>query len=277
MSFSPTHRWSSRVVVVALVLVLGLVASASARADTSTNWSGYAVTGTGAFRSASATWVVPTARCTPGHATDASIWVGLGGYTDASQALEQAGTDVDCGVHGHAGYSAWYELWPADSVTVSLPVHPGDTITVTVAVAGTRVKIDLLDRTTGATAQHVASMPRPDVSYAEWIVEAPTVCDNDDTHCTQPPLTHFGTTTFTAATVTTATRTGTIADPAWTLSPITLDEPLSGTVARAARAVAVGAATPSALSADGASFAVRYHSAQPATRTLPARTPRRLR
>jgi hypothetical protein len=265
MSSSPTHRWSCRVVVVALVLVVGLAAAASARAETSTNWSGYAATGAGAFRSVSATWVVPTARCTPGRATDASIWIGLGGYTDASQALEQAGTDVDCGVHGHAGYSAWYELWPADSITLSLPVHPGDTITVTVAVVGTRVTFDLLDRTTGATAQHVASMRQPDVSYAEWIVEAPTVCDNNDTHCTQPPLTHFGTMTFTGATVTTATRTATIADPAWTLSRITLNEPRSGTVARAASAVAAGGATPSALSADGASFAVRYRRAQPAT------------
>jgi hypothetical protein len=143
---------------------------------------------------------------------------------------------------------------------MALRVHPGDTITVTVAVAGTRVKIDLFDRPTGAPTQRVASMRQPDVSYAEWIVEAPTVCDNDDTHCAQPPLTRFGTTTFTAATAATATRTGTVADPAWTLSRITLDEPLSSTVARAASAIAVGGATPSALSTDGASFAVRYRS-----------------
>src|SRR5271170_5610361 len=42
----------------------------------STNWSGYAVTGT-AFTSAKASWVVPTATCSKTPNTYSSFWVGL--------------------------------------------------------------------------------------------------------------------------------------------------------------------------------------------------------
>ena len=61
---------------------------------TSTNWSGYAVTGAnGSFHSVSASWTEPTATCT-GSAKYASFWVGLDGFS--SNSVEQTGTDSDC-------------------------------------------------------------------------------------------------------------------------------------------------------------------------------------
>src|SRR5262249_43138522 len=64
----------------------------------SNNWSGYAVHGRrGAFRSVSATWVEPKARCAgvTGHKI-AVFWVGLDGFS--SRSVEQTGTEIDC--HG---------------------------------------------------------------------------------------------------------------------------------------------------------------------------------
>ena len=55
----------------------------------------------------------------------AAIWVGLGGYTVGSNALEQTGTAADCNGAGKATYYAWYELVPASSVTLKLKIFPG--------------------------------------------------------------------------------------------------------------------------------------------------------
>ncbi len=63
---------------------------------TSTNWSGYAVTGAnGTYKSVSANWTEPTATCTSSRSDlYASFWVGLDGYS--SNSVEQTGTDSDC-------------------------------------------------------------------------------------------------------------------------------------------------------------------------------------
>src|SRR5262245_28473695 len=60
--------------------------------STSTNWSGYAATGS-AFTTVSATWVQPAGSCTSATRYS-SFWVGLDGY--ASNSVEQTGTDTDC-------------------------------------------------------------------------------------------------------------------------------------------------------------------------------------
>src|SRR5262245_47089269 len=62
---------------------------------TSTNWSGYAVTGpNGSVSDVKASWYVPTASCPPSPNQYASFWVGIDGYS--SNTVEQIGTDSDC-------------------------------------------------------------------------------------------------------------------------------------------------------------------------------------
>ena len=93
---------------------------------TSTNWSGYAVTGaTGAYTDVKGTWVAPTASCSSRQTAYSSFWVGIDG--DSSNSVEQLGTDSDCR-RGHANYSGWYEMYPNPLVqlsTGSFPVSPG--------------------------------------------------------------------------------------------------------------------------------------------------------
>jgi hypothetical protein len=53
------------------------------RTATSTNWSGYAVTGSG-LKSVSASWVEPTGHCNSSGTQYSSFWVGLDGYNSNS-------------------------------------------------------------------------------------------------------------------------------------------------------------------------------------------------
>src|SRR5437868_1776579 len=69
--------------------------SASGQA-VSSNWAGYVVNGSDAtvstsFSSVSARWVAPKATCARGRATYSAFWVGLGGSSESSDALEQIG------------------------------------------------------------------------------------------------------------------------------------------------------------------------------------------
>src|SRR6202035_4857012 len=103
------------------------VVSVVAPSTPSSNWSGYAVTSPTStpvsYSSVTGTWTVPTATC---GATDAgassAVWVGIGGYSLTSQALEQTGTDADCNESGNPTYYAWYELVPADPVNLTAKV-----------------------------------------------------------------------------------------------------------------------------------------------------------
>ncbi len=101
---------------------------------TSTNWSGYAVTGaSGAYRRVSASWTEPAASCSGRAHQYASFWVGLDGYNSSS--VEQTGTDSDCS-GGTPSYYGWYEMYPAYPVNFSNPVSPGDQISASVTFSG---------------------------------------------------------------------------------------------------------------------------------------------
>src|SRR6266436_2714979 len=87
------------------VAVFGFTGAASAASsDISSNWSGFAVSGT-TFAAVSGSWVQPKATCA-GSTTSAAFWVGLGGNSDVSSSLEQIGTSSDCSANGTASYSA---------------------------------------------------------------------------------------------------------------------------------------------------------------------------
>ena len=245
----------------ALIFAAALVGAPAAVANTtrSTNWAGYAVHRAGvSFRRVSATWTEPDANCVPGQPTYSAVWVGLGGYKLSSDALEQTGTEIDCNSAGKVVSSAWYELVPAPSKTISLRVNPGDVMHATVTVTGHTVVFALDDETSHRRFHKTLNAPSIDVSSAEWIVEAPSECLGQNA-CQALPLADFGSVPFDSATATTSDGTaGSIADPLWGRTTIDL---IASTqrmlVARSATGV-LGTAAPSPLTGGGRSFYVTY-------------------
>jgi hypothetical protein len=161
----------------------------------STNWAGYAATGTsGQFTSVSASWVQPTATCTGFGDQYSAFWVGLDGYS--SSTVEQTGTEVDCAGRT-AEYSAWYELYPAYPVYFKNAVRPGDSFTGSVTYSGGQFTITLADVTAKWSQTYTQAVASAVRSSAEVIAEAPS----SSTSGSVLPLTNFGTVNFTGATV----------------------------------------------------------------------------
>ena len=162
----------------------------AARNDTtSTNWSGYVVTGgSGAFNSVSSNWTEPSASCS-GGTQYAAFWVGLDGYN--SDSVEQTGTDSDCS-GGSPDYYGWYEMYPADPVYFTNPVSPGDGMSASVTVSGTNYTLTLTDNTQGwtQTENETGSFSN---SSAEVITEAPSSSEGP------LPLADFGTINYSGA------------------------------------------------------------------------------
>ncbi len=231
----------------------------------SENWSGYVAGSSNSgssdqqFKSVSGSWVQPTAKCTNGQSYSA-FWVGLGG-SGQTDALEQAGTEVDCSASGTPSYFAWYELVPKAPVRVNMAVHPGDHISSKVTVDGTDVTVALSDQTTGGSFTKTLQMSNPDLSSAEWIAEAPSSCSQGVSSCTPLSLADFGRVDFTNASATTTDgHTGTISDPAWSATAVSLS-PGAGSSGLGGQFVSDSSsagATPSSLSSDGSSFSVAW-------------------
>jgi Peptidase A4 family len=134
----------------------------------STNWSGYAVTGS-TFSSVSGSWTQPAVTCTSNsNYTDMSPWVGLDGYS--SDTVEQTGTSGDC--NGKTpDYYAWYEMYPANYVTIPDTVEPGDQFTGSVThTSGTKYELVLTDVTRDWTYSVSKSLSADDNS-AEAVLE----------------------------------------------------------------------------------------------------------
>ena len=248
----------------ALVAAAVLAGAPAALANTtrSTNWAGYAIHRAGlSFRQVSATWTEPAATCVPGQPSYSAVWVGLGGYQASSDSLEQTGTEIDCNSAGKVVSSAWFELVPAPSKTVSLPVDPGDVMHATVTVTGHKVVIELQNATRHRTFRRTMYDTSVDVSSAEWIVEAPSECVSQFA-CQALPLANFGSVPFASATATSRSgAVGAIGSHHWGRTRIDL---IAGSqrliVARNTSDVA-GTAAPSALQSGGSAFDVTYAAA----------------
>jgi hypothetical protein len=173
------------------------------------------------YTSITATWRQPQVRCVAGKPTYSAFWVGIGGFSSASSALEQTGTGADCTVGGKPSHYAWYELVPAAPVTVPIKIAAGDLITASVNVVGTDVLVQVKNRTRKTSFTKHLAMAAPDLSSAEWIAEAPSDCDRYD-RCNVLPLANFGTVTFSRIATTGSSHPGTITDPAWSVSQLQL-------------------------------------------------------
>ena len=157
----------------------------------SSNWSGYAVTGSG-FTSVTGSWTVPSVAPSRGNTYSAS-WVGIDGFNNSS--LIQTGTGQDY-VSGRATYYAWWEILPAAETQITtFAVQPGDQMSATISKgAGSTWTIAISDARNGGSFSTTQSYSGPGTS-AEWIEEAPTVGGRIAT------LANYGATTFDPGTV----------------------------------------------------------------------------
>lgn len=250
-----------RCAALAAAAVVALIGAPSAFADTttSTNWAGYAAHRGGAsFRAIAGSWREPSATCMRGVDTYSSYWVGIGGYSPTSQALDQIGTEVDCTAGGQVRSSAWYELVPAGAIDLKLAVHPGDLMRAAVSVDGRRVSMSLLDVTRRQGFTKTFTAYQLDTSSAEWIVEAPSECVGDNA-CRTLTLSNFGTAAFTGIWATTvAGHVGGLNDPSWQTTKIKLIPDGQRFFVGNGADASVGTATPSPVAGDNHSFTVSY-------------------
>jgi hypothetical protein len=230
------------------------VAGAATETTLSANWSGYAVHHPGtSYRNVTASWRQPAGTCSAGHSAYSAFWVGLGGFSLSSKALEQIGTELDCSARGRVSMSAWYELVPAPSRPIRMTLRRGDLMTATVSVRAGRVTLTLIDRTRHERFRKTIVDHVIDVGSAEWIAEAPSACYSA-TRCQTLPLADFGDVAFTGAGVTTTQGLrGSILSPLWTTTKIVL-----GAAGRQFVSTASAEATPSVLTGDGRAFSVSY-------------------
>jgi hypothetical protein len=216
----------------------------------SSNWSGYAVTGS-SFTQAKASWTVPSVNCSTTPNTYASFWVGIDGWT--SSTVEQTGTDSDCNGTSPSYYS-WYEFYPKGSVLItSVPVSPGNHMFAEVSYSGSEFTITITNETTGKSYSKSSRVSSAKRTSAEWIAEAPC-CTNGGGIL---PLSDFGTVDF-GADYTGVSDTNDAIDSsvngAISAFGSTVNESIMVSSSGADEAV------PSSLSSDGTSFTVAWKS-----------------
>jgi hypothetical protein len=207
----------------------------------STNWSGYADTGsTGSVTYVSGSWTVPSLTCSSSGTQYVAIWVGIDGYS--SSTVEQTGIMGECS-NGAASYFAWYEFYPNPSVTISgFTVKGGDSITASVSYSGGVFTTTITDGSESYSA--TGTVTNAARNSAEWIVERPALCIG--AHCTLTTLANFGSATFTSASATVGGTDGSISS--FKDVAITMVASSSGPIL----------AQPTSLSTDGSSFTDNY-------------------
>jgi hypothetical protein len=186
----------------------------------------------------SGSWTVPTVTVSQ-QDTFSATWIGIGGQTD--ETLIQTGTEHDS-IDGSVTYSAWYELLPNYSITIStINVSAGDKITASINLVNSATNewsIEIHDVTRAERFKQNFFYDSSRLS-AEWIVERPNVNN------TISILADFGSVTFTDLSVKMGTSAGTISD--FPFAQVTMHD-------RQNRQLV----TISSLNSNGASFTVNY-------------------
>jgi hypothetical protein len=182
-----------------------LLKLAHLRANTnqSSNWFGYnqgtLEQGSKLFNSVTGDWTVPTAsQHTAGQAEYSSDWIGIGGgcvdsgcmVTDNT--LIQTGTEQDVSATGSTSYSAWWEVIPGPSLSISnFTVSPGDHMhaSLSEAVANSNVwTVTIKDVTRNET--YSTTVPYSSThGTAEWIEETPLLLGTNAGFAALPNLT----------------------------------------------------------------------------------------
>ncbi len=145
------------------------------------NWAGYSVATSFSdpkpvVTEVSGSWIVPEVSLSEND-TFSAVWIGIGGFFGHS--LIQTGTEQDC-LDGAVYYSAWFELLPADAVTIAtMDVSPGDIITASISLsipAKNMWVVYISDLSSGQEFRQDFFYDSSQLS-AEWIVERPDVND----------------------------------------------------------------------------------------------------
>jgi hypothetical protein len=201
----------------------------------STNWSGYADTGSG-FSKVTGSWTEPSVSC--GFRTSlAAFWVGIDGYS--SDTVEQDGTLAECYLRT-AYYYTWWEMYPTNDIqVVGETLEPGDSISASVVRSGDSYTLSVTDSTRSGDSFTTTQSCSCDNSSAEWIAEAPSGSSG------VYPLAHFSTFSLSNATVSAGSSSGTISS--FTDDEITMVDD-SGRVE----------AQPGALNSSGNAFSVTW-------------------
>jgi len=222
----------------------------------SLDWSGYVVTSDfvnpqPVVTAVSGSWIVPTVEVSTGD-TFSAAWIGNGGQLDNT--LIQTGTEQDS-TNGQATYSAWYELLPFDSITITtMAVSPGDKITASIDLAASAANewvIEINDVTNGQQFSKNLYYGSSRLS-AEWIVERPTVNNS------LSALANFGNITFTGMKATMDSTVGTINNFPFTV--VTMNDRQNRQLVNV-----------SSLASKGSSFMISYLSSIAAAQTQMSR------
>lgn len=216
----------------------------------STNWSGYAVTGS-KFTHVSGSWIVPAVNCTKTPNSYAVLWVGMDGYKDTT--VEQIGTIAECS-GTTALYGAWYEFVPNEAIQIisTVTASPGNKISAEVTYDGSgEFTLKITNVTTGKSFSKKGTVTGgAKRASAEWIAEAPTGPGG------VLPLSDFGTASYgedyTAVNDTNWATDASITGP---ISDFSTKEKI---IMVTAATPPVDKAVPSALSTDGSSFKVAW-------------------
>jgi Peptidase A4 family len=183
--------------LLALVLSVLLTQPASAsparlEATPTVNWSGYAVSGSG-FIGVTGTFNVPAPLKSTSCLEETSVWVGVDGLYNHD--LLQAGVaergftvpsrrtqttwpapgvaPVLCG--GRAQIYAWWEDLPSGPVQVDVPVHVGDSVTVSIFKMSPGWWAVAVHDLTAKQSFFLAQRYDGPQTSVEWVVEAPDV------------------------------------------------------------------------------------------------------
>jgi hypothetical protein len=183
--------------------LLKLAPHLTGNTNQSNNWFGYGQgtleQGTKLFNSISGDWTVPAvSQHTAGQAEDSSDWIGIGGgcvdagCTVTDSTLIQTGTEQDVDASGAPSYSAWWELVPAPSISISnMTVSAGDHMHATVAEAisdSNLWTITIQDVTRGES--FTTTVPYTSThGTAEWIEETPLEIGTNAGFASLPNLT----------------------------------------------------------------------------------------
>ncbi len=184
--------------------LLHLAPGLRANANQSTNWFGYnqgaLEQGGKLFNSISGSWTVPTAtQHSAGQSEASSDWIGIGGgcidagCTATDPTLIQTGTEQDVSSTGTPSYSAWYELVPAPSLTISgMTVTPGDHMHATISEAVADSDLwDITIQDTTRNESYSSTVPYPSThATAEWIEETPLEIGTNAGFAALPNLTN---------------------------------------------------------------------------------------
>jgi hypothetical protein len=184
--------------------LLHLAPGVRANANQSSNWFGYGQgtleQGSKLFNSITGDWTVPAAtQHTSGEAEASSDWIGIGGgcvdagCTVTDSTLIQTGTEQDVDATGAPSYSAWWELVPAPSISISnMAVSPGDHMHASISeVVNDSDVWDITIQDVTKNESFSTTVPYPSThATAEWIEETPLEIGTNAGFAALPNLTN---------------------------------------------------------------------------------------